>query len=182
MDRPLKRIWGVDVDPISAVSILVLVDRPLKLLRCASRCRRAFSMFQSLFWWIGLSNPPEPPLPGYYDDSFNPCSGGSASQTPPNRGRRIARLRFNPCSGGSASQTPIIDALAGFDMCFNPCSGGSASQTGAKYSLVLRRFGFNPCSGGSASQTIHNRRRAEFHIVSILVLVDRPLKHRALKF
>ena len=159
---------------------------------------------------------------------FNPCSGGSASQTNTRNAATIPHIRFNPCSGGSASQTrssTSFETVAGHG--FNPCSGGSASQTHAESlrtpsrwitfqslfwwiglsnasqrsprrtssvfqslfwwiglsneaadaSIRRRDIRFNPCSGGSASQTLTTE-TVTFadNEVSILVLVDRPLK------
>ena len=60
MDRPLKLPPRQHFDPLLVVSILVLVDRPLKLR----------AVVQSMSTAV----------------SFNPCSGGSASQTEANLG------------------------------------------------------------------------------------------------
>ena len=73
--------------------------------------------FQSLFWWIGLSNC-KSRLRSSDERCFNPCSGGSASQTIP-RFSTAARMRcFNPCSGGSASQTQCPLVLTGLFVLF----------------------------------------------------------------
>ena len=63
-------------------------------------------------------------------------------------------IGFNPCFSGLASSTLQIGSGNIFGKCFNPCFSGLASST--------------------------NERRAgelEENIVSILVLVDQPLRH-----
>ena len=137
---------------------------------------------------------------------FNPCSGGSASQTNTRNAATIPHIRFNPCSGGSASQTHAESLRTPsrwitFQSLFWWIGLSNASQRSprrtssvfqslfwwiglsneaADASIRRRDIRFNPCSGGSASQTLTTE-TVTFadNEVSILVLVDRPLKLRA---
>ena len=85
------------------VSILVLMDRPLKPLFAVITVR--------------------------IQRCFNPCFNGSSSQTLTLNGSPSVTHCFNPCFNGSSSQTlngvnTVINQL-----CFNPCFNGSSSQT-----------------------------------------------------
>ena len=129
VDRPLKPTPGTQLQFHTFVSILVLVDRPLK----RDRAPHSKPWLGTVSILVLVDRPLKPTL-----NLFELQAVGS---------------RFNPCSGGSASQTPRSVHPAVPARCFNPCSGGSASQTKPQ----TLRFG-----------------AAIF--VSILVLVDRPLK------
>ena len=63
---------------------------------------------------------------------------------------------------------------------FNPCFGGSVSTTITGCSPIAPARCFNPCFGGSVSTTgYHAGRSRPIRLVSILVLVDRSLRHLA---
>ena len=179
MDRPLKRIPAHVDNDFSVVSILVLVDRPLK--PCLDFASFASSPRVSIL--VLVDRPLKLPLSRRRKESRTvsilvlvdrPLKLRRQCDAPVDHQRG-----FNPCSGGSASQTPGAQPTINCTLCVSilvlvdrplkvptPPSPRLAPQSC-----------FNPCSGGSASQTWVRRveERAATH-VSILVLVDRPLK------
>ena len=139
------------------VSILVLLDLPLKLLLASLSCHAMF-MFQSLFYWIYLSNSLR-----YFDSGW--CCEVSILvllDLPLKLGYIVClslrMLCFNPCFTGFTSQTTITELVRlGVEVfqslfywiylsnllgktveviqlaCFNPCFTGFTSQTGGVY-------------------------------------------------
>ena len=178
------------------------MDRPLKLGCVVSKSVRQLT-FQSLFWWIGLSNGLGIGEVREHSVSFNPCSGGSASQTSlVSHTARIARrvsilvLVDRPLKqshGHVQERIRIVSILVLVDRPLKPPP--------QSFRNFKHRKGFNPCSGGSASQTLRRSEASRimslfqslfwwiglsnsplashqsvYRRVSILVLVDRPLK------
>ena len=178
MDRPLKRIPAHVDNHFSVVSILVLVDRPLKP-KVSGLVIPAARPFQSLFWWIGLSNPRRAANHKLYALCFNPCSGGSASQTARPLSFRegafsvsilvLVDRPLKPSLWLPKTRRQFVSILVLVDRPLKPFAAAIPAPTAV---------GFNPCSGGSASQTETESLPATTRGVSILVLVDRPLKPR----
>ena len=129
VDRPLKPCLDFASFASSPrVSILVLVDRPLKLP--LSRRRKESRTVSILVLVDRPLKVPTPPSPRLAPQScFNPCSGGSASQTT----RRLAGAGQGQVSILVLVDRPLKRAAGIIKSspmtCFNPCSGGSASQT-----------------------------------------------------
>ena len=93
---------------------------------------------------------------GWPDRSFQPCYSGCSSETHLWAGLFLLQYSFNPCYSGCSSETLYTGDTACLTACFNPCYSGCSSET----------------------KNRTNGRRA-IYVVSILVILDVPLKRRA---